>query len=734
MRVDHRDKKRRRLLAMQSEAYETIDSEFCVVVRPGPLGLHLVREDDGITINRVDHNSRYIGLLQEGDKIACVDWECVEACSLTEIKLMLSSDSRGSESKTLTIKRRRRKEVSLVTAKKYMLKWPFHPEGELTPPPAYVNSPIPKPASTVASLDKNDMNKSLGIQWVDNRWVPISLKQQKDVEKHREKRKALSPPRTVPPPKKAKAGRGKQKKEKKERKLTKRQLAARISPAQREKTAKVIQSINKASGKKHDKAAILATQLLRGVTMRPSGKWQAQYYFAGKSQYIGVFDTKEKAALAYEIARETLSGIKPKDKVEAGEYVTSARKAAFTGVNDKNKLLEMKGSITFTQIGNKSILTRRIPMPKPASIETPKTPEANGVSNGNDFVQSNEKHQKMNSTDDNDASDNSLSQKLEHKLFSPGSKGDKESDDGSSDEESRSSDEGSDSDSYDDNLDSQDAQEKKQMFLKVHQYIKQHGHSNVYEHSSDDHSFCEWVDKIRILYHKQKDHPQATWKVSADEIAFLDKIGFSWTVYENPDKPKKKKVVPKFEERFEALKAFTEKYGHNDITRNSTVDGSLGRWCEDIRLQYKMQMKGNQATRRRNLTDEEISSLESIGFKFDLDPKDRKNNNATNSKSEEVKKAGGEEKKIRVGYGGYEKEKNPFDEKFQELLGFQESHGHTNVNSNYPQNPALGNWCFNVRQAYDKIKKGKRANMKLSDEEIERLNNIGFSWDYTISK
>lgn len=725
MRVDHRDKKRRRLLAMQTEAYETIDSEFCVVVRPGPLGLHLVREDDGITINRVDDNSRYIGLLQEGDKIACVDWDCVEACSLTDIKLMLSSDSRGSESKTLTIKRRRRKEVSLVTAKKYMLKWPFHPEGDLTPPPAYVNSPIPKPAGTVASLDKNDVSrKSLGIQWVDSKWVPISLKQQKIVEKQREKQKALSPPR---PAHISKRGRGKEKKSKKDKKLqklTKRQLAAKISPAQREKTAKVIQSINAASGQKHDKAAILATQLLRGVTMRPSGKWQAQYYFAGKSQYIGVFDTKEKAALAYEIARETLFGIKPKDNVEAGEFVTTARKAAFVGVNDKNKLLEMKDSITFTQIGNKSILTRRIPVPKPAT-ETPKTPETNGVSNGNG-----ENSQKMNSIDKNDATDNSVSPKIQHKLFSPGSEGDKESDEGSSDdEESRSSDEGSDSDSYANQLDSQDVQDKKEMLLKIHQYIKQYGHSNTYEHSSDDHSFCEWVDKIRIKYHNQKGRPQATWEMSADEIAFLDKIGFSWTVYKNPNKPKKKKCVPKFEERIEALKAFTEKYGHNDITRNSTVDGSLGRWCEDIRLQYKMQMKGNQPTRRRNLTDEEISTLESIGFKFDLDPNDRKNNTATNSKPKEV---GGEEKKkkIRVGYGGYEKEKNPFDEKFQELLAFQESHGHTNVNSNYPQNPALGNWCFNVRQAYDKIKKGKRANMKLSDEEIERLNNIGFSWDY----
>jgi len=77
--------------------------------------------------------------------------------------------------------------------------------------------------------------------------------------------------------------------------------------------------------------------LLRGVTMRPSGKWQAQLYFAGKSRYIGVFDTREKAATAYEIAREKL---KNKDALDGGTLspeeteaaVSAARKAAFAGI------------------------------------------------------------------------------------------------------------------------------------------------------------------------------------------------------------------------------------------------------------------------------------------------------------------------------------------------------------------------------------------------------------------
>ena len=74
---------------------------------------------------------------------------------------------------------------------------------------------------------------------------------------------------------------------------------------------------------------------------RPSGKWQAQLYVEGKSRYIGVFESREKAALAYEITREQLKSEKSKDggvlsptKTEAA--VSAALKAAFEGVNERD--------------------------------------------------------------------------------------------------------------------------------------------------------------------------------------------------------------------------------------------------------------------------------------------------------------------------------------------------------------------------------------------------------------
>jgi hypothetical protein len=120
-------------------------------------------------------------------------------------------------------------------------------------------------------------------------------------------------------------------------------------PGERHKSTAAIQAVNAASGGMNDKAAALAAAILRGVTMRPSGKWQAQLYYAGKSRYIGVFDTREKAALAYEIAREKLKADNktPADQssqsLKATENaVNAARKAAFEGVNEKDPRVPAK--------------------------------------------------------------------------------------------------------------------------------------------------------------------------------------------------------------------------------------------------------------------------------------------------------------------------------------------------------------------------------------------------------
>lgn len=181
-----------------------------------------------------------------------------------------------------------------------------------------------------------------------------------------------------PPTHPGKGGATKKPRKSPSKKKKSKSSSASSNPAERQKTAAQIQAVNAASGGKNDKAAALAAAILRGVTMRPSGKWvrwplllilvvhvfrlsltlcryyndasslqQAQLYFAGKSRYIGVFDTREKAALAYEIAREKLKQAEkvPNDNsansLKATEAaVNAARKAAFEGVNEKDPRLK----------------------------------------------------------------------------------------------------------------------------------------------------------------------------------------------------------------------------------------------------------------------------------------------------------------------------------------------------------------------------------------------------------
>ena len=63
----------------------------------------------------------------------------------------------------------------------------------------------------------------------------------------------------------------------------------------------------------YKKAKETAASLPRGITERPSGKWQVQLYYLGKSRYIGVFDNRKDSAIGYELARAVMSSFKDKN-------------------------------------------------------------------------------------------------------------------------------------------------------------------------------------------------------------------------------------------------------------------------------------------------------------------------------------------------------------------------------------------------------------------------------------
>jgi hypothetical protein len=68
-----------------------------------------------------------------------------------------------------------------------------------------------------------------------------------------------------------------------------------------------------------------------------------------------------------------------------------------------------------------------------------------------------------------------------------------------------------------------------------------------------------------------------------------------------------------------------------------------------------------------------------------------------------------------------------FDAHFNKFLDFREKYGHCDA-SQIGENASLGRWCNELRVSYNKIQKNQKPNMKLSDEQIQRLNDSGFKW------
>jgi hypothetical protein len=69
-----------------------------------------------------------------------------------------------------------------------------------------------------------------------------------------------------------------------------------------------------------------------------------------------------------------------------------------------------------------------------------------------------------------------------------------------------------------------------------------------------------------------------------------------------------------------------------------------------------------------------------------------------------------------------------FEKRCRELIAFKEEVGHCNVPVRCANNSGLGHWCSDIRCSYNAIQKGNKAKYNISQERIERLEEIGFQW------
>jgi len=165
------------------------------------------------------------------------------------------------------------------------------------------------------------------------------------------------------------------------------------------------------------------------------------------------------------------------------------------------------------------------------------------------------------------------------------------------------------------------------------------------------------------------------------KILLLTKLGFIWDPHAGPG-------PGKWLKNYALLKEFKEKYGHVKVPAKGGEHDKLGSWMKTQITQYRNAKEGKLPA----LSEERIKLLDEIGMNW------------------------GEKRKT-----------TPWDDRYEALIQYRKRFGHVNVPWQWKENVALAQWVNSQRKKYKDLLDGKRNN--LTDEQINRLNLIGFKWN-----
>lgn len=145
----------------------------------------------------------------------------------------------------------------------------------------------------------------------------------------------------------------------------------------------------------------------------------------------------------------------------------------------------------------------------------------------------------------------------------------------------------------------------------------------------------------------------------------------------------------KWARRFEEYKGFVSEYGHNtpDYRSEDPFERSVGMWVKNQRTGYRHFNSGKKYT---TMTQKRIDMLEQVGFQWSVFGK-------------------------------------RWHTRFEEVKSFKDNHGHFDI----PRNCAykeMKNWISLQRLNYKRLKQGKETQGRLSKQQIEKLESIGFPW------
>lgn len=240
-----------------------------------------------------------------------------------------------------------------------------------------------------------------------------------------------------------------------------------------------------------------------------------------------------------------------------------------------------------------------------------------------------------------------------------------------------------------------------------------------------------WVDRQRTNKSKGK--------LSKSREKKLNEIGFIWDFNDIKESA--------WQEKYQELLAFKEKFGHCLVSVNSNRYKSLGHW---VATQRNLEVRGKLGIQKRKM-------LEKTGFiwKKDVKPvfkaiyEEKWNANFNKLKSykrkygtcqvslkvdpalqrwtslqrrqESLGKLSAKRiKKLNELGFPWDINKSYWTKMYRALLHFHQTHGHTKVPWDWKQNPHLAPWA-------QRMKKGKK---KLDKSKIMLLDAINFDWSY----
>jgi hypothetical protein len=219
------------------------------------------------------------------------------------------------------------------------------------------------------------------------------------------------------------------------------------------------------------------------------------------------------------------------------------------------------------------------------------------------------------------------------------------------------------------NPDSPEGQQWTEEFNRFKEYAKHKPIDIIKVIDEKTEELNRWVKRQRSFRRKNG--------LSLPQIEALNEIGFTWkylAIAGSTKTPKTRESKATWEQMYEGISEFYKRQGHCNIPDNWGANPSLPLWVEDLKG-LKHQSK---------LSQQQIDQLEAIGFKWT----------------------------------SYERK---WDEMFFKLIAqMRPKHSGNARESNY--GPALKRWILTQRQLK---KKGL-----LSSGREEKLNSIGFTWDY----